>query len=148
MPQSLANILVHTIFSTKGRHPFITDAVRPGLHGYMAGVLKELNSPALIINSMADHAHVLCSLSKNLAVCKMAEEVKKSSSKWMKTQGVPSFGWQNGYGAFSVSQSNAASVRNYINKQQEHHRKVSFQDEFRRFLEKYQISYDERYVWD
>ena len=148
MPQSLANILVHVIFSTKDRHPFITDAVRPGLHSYTAGVLKELDSPALIINSQPDHAHILCSLSKNLALCKLLEEVKKSSSKWIKPNGVPSFGWQNGYGAFSVSQSNAAQVRNYISQQQEHHRKHSFQDEFRRFLEKYQVVYDERYVWD
>jgi len=148
MPQSLANILVHVIFSTKERRPLIDDTVRAGLHGYMAGILKEIESPALIINSVPDHVHILCMMSKNIAACKLVEEVKKSSSKWMKTQGVPSFAWQNGYGAFSVSQSGADQVRRYIENQPAHHRKTSFQDEFRRFLEKYRVQFDERYVWD
>jgi putative transposase len=148
MPQSLANILVHIIFSTKNRRPLIDNSLRAGLHGYIAGILKELDSPALIINSVADHAHVLCSLSKNLAACKLVEEIKKNSTKWMKLKDVPMFAWQNGYGAFSVSQSNVPSVRGYIENQESHHRKVTFQDEFRKFLNKYQITYDERYVWD
>ena len=126
----------------------IDAAVRPQLHGYMAGVLKEIGSPALVINSVADHVHILCALSKNLAACKLVEEVKKSSSKWMKTQGVPLFSWQNGYGVFSVSESNAAAARKYIENQQAHHRKTGFQEEFRRFLEKHRVEYDERYVWD
>ena len=112
MPQSLANLLVHVVFSTKDRRPLIDDTVRPKLHGYMAGILKEIESPALIINSVADHVHILCALSKNLAACKLVEEVKKSSSKWMKTQGVPLFSWQNGYGVFSVSESNGAQFVN------------------------------------
>ena len=114
MPQSLANILIHVIWSTKGRGPLISDHVRAGLHGYMAGVLKNLESPALIINSVTDHVHILCQLSKNVATCKLLEEVKKSSSKWMKEQGVLDFAWQNGYGVFSVSQSNVGAVRKYI----------------------------------
>jgi putative transposase len=148
MPQSLANILVHLIFSTKERRPLIEENVRVGLHGYIAGILKEIESPALIINSVPDHVHILCVLSKNLAACKLVEEVKKSSSKWMKTQGVPAFAWQNGYGVFSVSQSNTDSVRRYIENQAEHHRKLGFQDELRAFLEKHRVPYDERYVWD
>lgn len=88
MPQSLANILIHTIWSTKERRPIISDGVREGLHGYVAGILKNLESPALIINSVADHVHVLCQLSKNLAACKLVEEVKKGSSKWMKDNGI------------------------------------------------------------
>ena len=148
MPQSLANLLVHVVFSTKDRRPLIDDTVRPKLHGYMAGILKEIESPALIINSVADHVHILCALSKNLAACKLVEEVKKSSSKWMKTQGVPLFSWQNGYGVFSVSESNGDAVRKYIENQQAHHCKVGFQEEFRRFLEKHGVEYDERYVWD
>ena len=87
-------------------------------------------------------------MSKNIAACKLVEEVKKSSSKWMKTQGVPTFAGQNGYGVFAVSQSNAAAVRKYIENQQVHHRQLGFQEEFRRFLEKHQVQYDERYVWD
>ncbi|MDB6123657.1 MAG: Transposase [Pedosphaera sp.] len=148
MPQSLANILVHVIFSTKGRNPLINDSLRSGLHAYMVGILQELDSPALIINSVADHAHILCSLSKNLAACKLVEEVKKSSTEWIKPQGVPLFAWQNGYGVFAVSQSNADSVRAYISNQEAHHRSINFQDEFRQFLDKYQVQYDECYVWD
>jgi putative transposase len=148
MPQSLANILVHLIFSTKERRPLIADDDRAGLHGYMAGILKEIESPAIIINSVPDHVHIMCVLSKNIAPCKLVEEVKKSSSKWMKTQGVPMFAWQNGYGVFSVSQSNVDSVRRYIENQTEHHRKVSFQDELRAFLERHGVQYDERYIWD
>jgi putative transposase len=148
MPQSLANILIHAIWSTKERHPFISDDIRAGLHGYMAGVLKNLESPALIINSVADHVHILCQLSKNLAACKLVEEVKKSSSKWMKEQGVLQFAWQNGYGLFSVSQSNADPVRKYIEEQGEHHKKRDFKDEFREFCKRYNVPMDERYVWD
>jgi len=148
MPQSLANILIHVIWSTKERHPFVSDAVRPNMHGYMAGILKNLESPALIINSVNDHVHVLCQLSKNLAACKLVEEVKKSSSKWMKEQGISDFAWQNGYGVFSVSQSNVDAVRKYIENQPEHHRKRDFEDEFREFCQKHNVSLDERYVWD
>ncbi len=148
MSQSLANILIHVIWSTKERRPLIPDALRLGLHGYMAGILKNLESPALTINSVADHVHVLCQLSKNLAACKLVEEVKKSSSKWMKEQGVADFAWQHGYGAFSVSQSNVDAVRKYIEDQPEHHRKRDFKDEFREFCRKHNVSLDERYVWD
>ena len=148
MPQSLANILIHAIWSTKERRPLISDDGRAGLHGYMAGVLKNLESPALIINSVPDHAHILCQLSKNLAACKLVEEVKKSSSKWMKEQGVLDFAWQNGYGVFSVSQSNVDAVRNYIEGQAEHHKTNDFKAEFREFCKRYNVAIDERYVWD
>jgi putative transposase len=148
MPQSLANILIHVIWSTKERRPLISDDVRAGLHGYMAGILKNLESTALIINSVTDHVHVLCQLSKNLAACKLVEEVKKSSSKWMKEHGVAEFAWQNGYGVFSVSQSNVDAVREYIEGQAEHHKKRDFKDEFREFCKRYNVTIDERYVWD
>jgi len=148
MSQSLANILIHAIWSTKERRPVISADVRAGLHGYISGILKNLESPALIINSVADHIHVLCQLSKNIAACKLVEEAKKSSSKWMKESGVVEFAWQSGYGVFSVSQSNAEAVRDYIQGQPEHHRKRDFKDEFREFCEKYNVALDERYVWD
>ncbi len=148
MPQSLANILIHAIWSTKERRPLISDGVREGLHGYLAGILKNLESPALIINSVADHVHVLCQLSKNLAACKLIEEVKKGSSKWMKDNGVGEFAWQSGYGVFSVSQSNVEAVREYIQGQPEHHKKRDFKDEFREFCKRYNVAVDERYVWD
>ncbi|HNM47610.1 MAG TPA: transposase [Candidatus Sumerlaeota bacterium] len=148
MPQSLANILIHAIWSVKERRPLIVDSVRGGLHGYMAGILKNIESPALVINSVADHIHVICQLSKNIAACKLVEEVKKSSSKWMKEQGILDFAWQNGYGVFSVSQSNVEAVREYIEGQAEHHRKRDFKDEFREFCKRYNVALDERYVWD
>ncbi len=148
MPQSLANILIHAIWSVKERRPLIADNVRAGLHGYMAGILKNIESPALVINSVADHVHVLCQLSKNLAACKLIEEVKKSSSKWMKEQGVLDFAWQNGYGVFSVSQSNVPAVRRYIEGQAGHHQKRDFKSEFRAFCKRHGVAIDERYVWD
>ena len=148
MAQSLANILIHAIWSTKDRRPIIRDDVRAGLHGYMAGILKNLESPALIINSVADHVHILCQLSKNIAACKLVEEVKKNSTKWMKAEGALDFAWQNGYGVFSVSQSNVDEVRKYIDGQAEHHKKLDFKEEFRAFCKRYNVPIDERYVWD
>jgi REP-associated tyrosine transposase len=148
MPQSLADILIHAIWSTKERRPLISADVRAGLHGYLAGILRNIESPALIINSVADHVHVLCQLSKNLAACKLVEEVKKGSSKWMKEQGVLDFAWQNGYGVFSVSQSNVDTVREYIEGQAEHHKKRDFKAEFQEFCERYNVPNNERYVWD
>jgi putative transposase len=133
MPQSLANILIHAIWSTKERRSLISDEMRPGLHGYLAGILKNLESPALIINSVADHIHVLCQLSKNLPACKLVEEVKKNSSKWMKENGVREFSWQSGYGVFSVSESNAGAVREYIAGQPEHHKKGTLRTSFANF---------------
>ncbi len=150
MAQSLAQVLIHVIFSTKERYPFLRANVRAELHAYTATVLRGMNSPATVINSVDDHVHVLCRLSKNHAVCDVVREVKTSTSKWLKTNGqdLTKFGWQNGYGAFSVSPSQEATVRRYIENQEAHHRKVSFQDEFRSFLIKYDIEFDERYVWD
>ena len=102
----------------------------------------------LVINSVPDHIHILCQLSKNLAACKLVEEVKTSSSKWMKSAGIPEFAWQNGYGVFSVSQSNVNAVREYIEGQAEHHKQRDFKDEFREFCKRYNVAIDERYVWD
>jgi putative transposase len=148
--QSLAKNLVHLIFSTKNRQPCLSAGLRPKLHAYIAGILKEWQSPGNQIGSVEDHVHILFVLSKNHALCKVIEEVKKGSSKWVKTQeaALATFHWQNGYGAFSVSQSNVPTVTRYIERQEEHHRKVSFQDEFRAFLRRHGIEFDERYVWD
>ncbi|HIJ70746.1 MAG TPA: IS200/IS605 family transposase [Planctomycetes bacterium] len=141
MPQSLAKIIVHIVFSTKNHAPYLSEDIRPGLFAYMAGILNKLDSKAIIINGVEDHVHILCLLSKNHAPCEIVEKVKTGSSKWIKTQapGLNSFQWQNGYGIFSVSQSNVESVRRYITDQEEHHRRVSFKDEFRKFLDKYKV---------
>jgi putative transposase len=148
MPQSLARNLIHLIYSTKNRQPLLADELRPNLFAYKAGILKEWDSPAITIGGVADHVHMLFILSKNHALAKIVEEVKKGSSKWMKTQGVKDFYWQAGYGAFSVSESNTPQVSRYIERQEAHHRKISFKDEFRAFLKRHGVEFDERYVWD
>jgi putative transposase len=150
MPQSLAKLLVHPIYSTKNREPVLRDDVRDELHRYSAGILKELESPAILINSVEDHVHIFYAHSKNYSPNKIVEEVKKGSSKWIKTKGqaYAGFHWQNGYGVFSVSQSGVEEVVKYIEGQKEHHRRRTFQEEYREFLKRYQVPYDERYVWD
>lgn len=150
MPQSLTNLLVHLVFSTKNRTRFIDAPVRPELYAYCGGILRDLESPALAIGGTDDHIHILCGLSKKLAPCKLVEEIKRGSSRWIKgcSNAYSEFYWQNGYGMFSVSESNRDSVTTYIASQEEHHRRMTFQDEFRQFLEKHRISYNEQYVWD
>jgi REP element-mobilizing transposase RayT len=150
MAQSFASILVHLIYSTKNREPWLTPALNPELYAYQAAVLKEMGCPALVINDTADHVHTLFRLGRTVALCDVVEEVKKSSSRWLKTKGpaLAGFAWQAGYGAFSLGESSVPAARRYIEGQKEHHRKRTFQDEFRAFLAKYRIEYDERYVWD
>ena len=150
MPQSLANILIHLIFSTKERYPFLTPEIRPQLHAYAGTVLNGLDSPAIIINSVDDHVHALMRLSKNHAVCDVVQDLKTSTSKWLKRQSpdLAGFHWQNGYGAFSVSQSKVEAVKEYIAGQEAHHRRTTFEEEFRAFLKKHAIEFEEKHVWD
>ena len=150
MPQSLGALYVHVIFSTKDRTPCLPRAIRPDLRAYTAGTLRNLDCTLVDFNSLADHVHILCTLSRTLAIAKLLEEMKKASSKWLKPKApaLRNFHWQNGYGAFSVSPSKVPEVRRYIDNQDEHHRKLTFQEEYRAFLERHGIAYDERYVWD
>ncbi|MBL7988442.1 MAG: IS200/IS605 family transposase [Chlorobi bacterium] len=150
MPQSLARLYIHLVFSTKHRERRITDTVRHSLHAYIATMLKNLGCVPIFINSVEDHIHLLFELARTVSVSQVVEDVKKSSSKWIKIQGpeFAEFAWQSGYGAFTVSQSNVPSVRDYIAKQQEHHRQKTFQEEYRAFLQRHGITFDERYVWD
>ena len=150
MPQSLARLHIHLIFSTKNRENLISDAVRAPLHAYMATVLQNLGCHPVLINSVGDHVHLLFDLARTVAVSQAVEDVKKSSSKWIKTQGagLGGFAWQSGYGAFAVSESNVEAVRKYIANQEEHHRRKTFQEEYREFLVRHQIPFDEKYVWD
>jgi len=150
MPQSLAKIYIHLIFSTKNREPLLGAAVRPELHTYLGGILRDLDSPAVEINSEPDHAHVLFLLSRTHSLSDVVGRLTRGSSEWRKTMGAvySAFHWQNGYGAFSVSRSAVDEVCEYIRRQHEHHQRVSFQDEFRAFLRRYEIEFDERYVWD
>lgn len=150
MPQSLSSILIHLVFSTKNREPFITRTIEPELHPYMATVFRALKSPSLAIDGTADHVHILFSVGRVISVADMVEEVKTESSKWIKTKGLEfrNFHWQAGYGAFSIGQSSVSALKRYIRSQKPHHRRVTFQDEYRKFLKRYEIPYDERYVWD
>jgi len=150
MAQSLSQIYVHLIFSTKNRHPFINKEIKEQLHAYIAGTLKNLESPALMINSVSDHIHILFRLSRNHSLSKIVEETKKESSKWIKTQDIAlkKFSWQAGYGAFSVSSTKVETVKNYISNQEEHHRKISFQEEVEEFMRNYSVEeYDPVFFW-
>ena len=150
MSQSLVKNLIHLVYSTKHREPLISKDHRDALFAYQAGIFMEWESPALVIGGIDDHVHALFSLSKNHPLKKIVEEVKKGSSKWMKTRGPshPQFSWQAGYAAFSVSQSNVGTVQRYIDRQDTHHLKVGFQDELRALFKRHEIEFDERYVWD
>jgi putative transposase len=151
MPQSLAKILVHSVFSTKERRPFLRDRLlRQELHQYLGGILAQLDCQPIIAGGVEDHVHLLCALSRTCEPAAMIKEAKRGSSLWLKTRSpdLKDFAWQNGYGIFSVGFSQIGSVRKYIAGQEEHHRKTSFQDEFRQLLRRYEIAFDERYVWD
>jgi REP element-mobilizing transposase RayT len=150
MSQSLANIVVHLVFSTKQRRPLLRDDERSQLHAYITGILKNHDSPLIEINSVCDHIHILFAQSKNHAPAKIVEQVKSSSSVWIKEQHMwyRDFAWQGGYGEFSVSPMHVEAVREYIRRQQEHHAKEDFQTEFRRFCQKNAKPLDERYAWD
>ena len=150
MPQSLAKIFIHLIFSTKDRRPLIPDEVRPELHRYIGGILRECDSTLVEAGSVKDHIHVLFELSRKQSISEIVEAVKTGTSRWMKKQPAElgDFQWQAGYGAFSVSMSNLLEVQEYIRGQKEHHEKKTYQDELRAFLKRYEIAYDERYVWD
>jgi putative transposase len=153
MGQSLSQLYVHLTFSTKNRRPLIQSSVKDDLHSYMAGTFEKYESPALIINSVPDHIHILFRFSKNYALSKIIEEVKKGSSKWMKRRVISKertpFSWQIGYSAFSVSGSKVNSVSRYIARQEEHHHNLSFKQEIERFVKEYNvIEYNPDYFWD
>jgi putative transposase len=150
MSQSLSKIVVHTVFSTKDRYPFLHDPeLREELHRYIGGILIELDCQPIIVGGVEDHVHLLCSLSRTCKPAAMVKEVKRGSSLWLKTKGsgLDGFTWQNGYGIFSIGFSQIETARSYIAGQEEHHKQVSFQDEFRQLLHRYKIEFEERHVW-
>lgn len=150
MPQSLTRNYVHIIFSTKHREPVLLSPVKEELWDYLGGVCKQLECNPICIGGYNDHVHILCVLSKKLALMKLVEEIKSHSSKWIKTKGnaFEGFCWQRGYGAFSVSPAQLEILETYIKNQEAHHRERDFQEEYRSILTKYKMDYDERYVWD
>jgi putative transposase len=150
MPQSLSNLLIHIIFSTKERKLFIDKEIKSDLYAYISGIAKIHDSHIHEIGGVEDHIHILLVLPRTVPLSKLIEEIKKSSSKWCKTRGIryKEFAWQKGYAAFSIGQSNIEALRQYIQNQEKHHEKISSKDEYRNFLIKYNVLYDERYMWD
>jgi len=151
MPQSLSVVYLHLTFSTKDRRPFRRErALREEMHSYLGGILANLNCQPIIVGGVEDHVHLLCALARTCTASDMVKEVKRGSSLWIKTKdpSLRQFSWQNGFGIFSIGYSQVPDVTRYIADQEDHHRKISFQDEFRAFLQRYEIAYDERYVWD
>jgi putative transposase len=142
------NILLHLIFSTHGRRPLIKLAFRHDLFAYLGGIIREMHGTALIINGTADHIHMLVRIRPAQSAAEIARVIKANSSKWVRAKWSSDFAWQTGYGVFSVSESNVASVTRYIARQEEHHKKQSFQEEFLAFLKKNNVVYDDRYIWD
>jgi putative transposase len=150
MPQSFTRLYAHLIFSTKNRAPFLREDIRPRVHAYLATAIRSIDSPFVVVGGVADHVHILFDMGKMHAPVEFVEQVKRESSKFVKTlgSGYKKFFWQRGYGMFSVSPTHLKDAEAYVRNQDEHHRKKTFQEEFREFLERYRIEYDERYVWD
>ncbi|HKS97259.1 MAG TPA: IS200/IS605 family transposase [Terriglobia bacterium] len=149
MAHTYTKLLAHFIFSTKDRAPNLHPSARAELFPYMLGILRNIDTTVLALNGSADHVHLLAALPPILSVAEAMRVLKANSSRWANERGLVRgrFAWQEGYGAFSVSQSNVSAVAHYIARQEEHHRKITFQEEFLEFLKKHGIVYDERYIW-
>ncbi|MBS1542622.1 MAG: IS200/IS605 family transposase [Bacteroidetes bacterium] len=150
MAQTLVKNYLHIVFSTKGRAPFIHPSIENELHFYMTGICTELGCYPIKIGGYNNHVHILCNLSKRITLAAFMEKLKGNSSKWIKTKGheFRNFYWQGGYAAFSVAESDLQRLIKYLNNQHEHHEKATFKEEYISFLEKYEVDYDERYLWD
>ena len=150
MAQSLSKVLIHLVFSTKHRAPLLPQTPFTALHAYAQGILKKQKCHLIEMNNVADHVHILFELHRTEALSNVVMHVKKGTSRWLKEQSPDyrDFDWQEGYGAFSIGRSQREELVTYIRKEQQRHPRVSFPDEFRNFLESYEVEYDERYVWD
>ena len=151
MPQSLSAVYIHLVFSTKNRRAMLRDkATREALYANLGAISKNLECPPLLVGGVEDHVHLLCRFGRTITQAEWVKELKRVSNSWLKEQGpeYEDFEWQSGYADFSVSQSNLQQVKEYVAKQEEHHRKVGFQDELRALLRKHEIEWDERFVWD
>lgn len=150
MSQSLSKLFVHIVFHTKHNQKLITDKIKPELYAYMGSIIKDNESIPIIINGIEDHVHILCIMSKNIALAKLVEFVKKHSSRWIKTKGseFSNFSWQKGYGGFSVNPSGHDVVKKYIENQVVHHKKVDSKEEYIDILKEYGIDYNEDYLWE
>ena len=151
MPQSLSVVYVHLVFSTKDRRPYLRDTrLRESLHAYLGEISKRLGCPPILVGGAEDHVHVLARLSRTITQAEWVKELKRASTGWLQAQSRDGqdFQWQGGYAAFSVSQPNVEQVIQYIANQEEHHRRMSFQDELLALLRKHKVAWDERYLWD
>ncbi|MCF6284203.1 MAG: IS200/IS605 family transposase [Candidatus Hydrogenedentes bacterium] len=150
MPQSYCNLLYHMVFSTKHREPLITPDIRERVYSYLGGGIKGEKGIPILINGMEDHVHILAALHQDCSVSTVLRNIKANSSKWIHRDfsGHDNFAWQSGYGAFTVSASQKNSVSKYIENQEEHHKTMTFKEEFIGLLKKHGIEYDERYIWD
>jgi putative transposase len=148
MAHTESNVVLHVIFSTKGRVPAIRPELRADLFAYLGGIIRGMRCTALIVNGTADHVHMLIRVRPAQSVAEIARVVKANSSRWVREKWNRDFGWQRGYGAFSVSESNVREVSRYIAAQEEHHKKRTFQEEYVAFLKKNKIEYDKRYIWE
>jgi REP element-mobilizing transposase RayT len=149
MPQSLASLHIHIVFSTKHREPLITPDVASRLYGYI-GIARGIDSPLVAIGGVADHVHLLVSLGRQTTIADLVRDLKANSSGWVHEEfpALAQFAWQDGYGAFAVSKSNVEAVKAYIANQEKHHTRQTFQDEYREFLRLHEIEWDEKYVWN
>jgi len=150
MPQSLSQVILHVVFSTKDRRPWLDPDIRPRMHAYLATLCRDCDCQAYRVGGAADHVHTAARLARTVSQAELLEKIKKTSSAWMKTQGEQygSFFWQGGYGDFSIGWSQLEELVRYIDRQEQHHRTQTFQEEYRDLLQKYQVEFDERYVWD
>ena len=150
MPQSLSQVILHIVFSTKDRRPWLDPAIRPRMHAYLATLCRDCDCQAYRVGGAADHVHIAARLARTLSQAALLEKIKKTSSAWIKTQGEQygPFYWQGGYGDFSIGWSQLEALVRYIDGQEQHHRTQTFQEEYRNLLQKYQVEFDERYVWD
>jgi REP-associated tyrosine transposase len=150
MPQSLSKVILHIIFSTRNHEQWLDSDVRPRMHAYLATICRDVDANFVRVDRIADHVHIVTTLPRTLSQAQLIEQIKKTSSKWIKEFNARyhRFFWQRGYGAFSVSPSQLAAGLEYVNKQREHHRRGTFQEEYRELLRKHRVDFDERHVWD
>ena len=149
MPQSLAKIVVHIVFSTKKRNPYLIDRnIRAEMHAHLGGICRDLNCPVLTVGGVEDHVHILCALARDLSIADVVGEIKRSSSRWIKRKGaiLTKFSWQSGYGVFSVGKSEIERVKMCIVEQGKHHRGKKIEEEYRTGLKARELEYDERYI--
>ena len=148
MPQSHSAVFIHIIFSTYGRAPLIRDSIAERLWAYIAGACNQQGCVTFAVGGVADHVHIACALARTTTQSDLIKEIKTMSTRWLRSEGIDGFMWQRGYGVFSFGPPQKRAIVNYIDNQREHHRTITFQEEVRRFLNRYGVSFDEAYLWD